>query len=181
MQRLPAECDATASTVVETKSGVSTASEVDGVWPSNSLVQETTCPSIVSTTISPTCLGLSRRERPFLASSERAEFPVQVSLGYEVASKEVAFSPTLKEGLMGLLDLRSVVIVAFQPLRAGPKYSPADAEGPYFEVRARVSMIVISMVDVFVKSSEPLVVWADASSETGGLGLAATIVERSVK
>ena len=39
-------------------------------------------------------------------------------------------------------------------------------------------MTVISMV---VVSVEQLVVWADASSETGGLGLAVTIVERSVK
>lgn len=133
VQHLPAKGDAIACTVVGTKSGVSTASEVDGVWPSNSLVHETTCPSIVSTTISPACLGLSRRERPFLALSRRVEFRVQVPVGYEVPCKEIAFSATLKEGLIWPLDLRSVVIVAFQPLRACPKYSPADAEGPYFE------------------------------------------------
>ncbi len=133
MQHLPAKDDANACTVVGTESGVSTAFEVDGVWPSNSLVHETMCPSIVSITISPTCLGLSRRERPFLALSRRAEVPVQVSRGYAVPCKEVAFSAALIEGLMEPLDLRSVVMVAFQPLRACPKYSPADAEAPYLE------------------------------------------------
>ena len=79
------------------------------------------------------------------------------------------------------LDLKSVVNVAFQPLRACPKYSPAEAEDPYFEERARVSVTVRSRVVVFVKRSEQLVVWADASSEIGGFGLAVMIVERSVK
>ena len=191
MQHLPAKDDAIACTVVGTESGVSTASEVDGVWPSNSLVHETICPSIVSITIPPTCLGSSRRERPFLAKIRRtisavrvsleydapckevafSETPkeglivpldlrsvvivpcnevafsaipkeglmvpldsaVRVSLEYEIPCKEVAFSATPEEGLMVPLDLRSVVIVAFQPLRACPKYSPADAEGLYLE------------------------------------------------
>ena len=133
VQHLPAEDDGIACTVVGTESGVSMASEVDGVWPSNSLVHETTCPSIASTTMTPTCLGLSRRERPFLGKIRRSTSAVRVSLEYEVPCKEVAFSTTLKEGLMVPLDLTSVVIVAFQPLRACPKYSPADAEGLYFE------------------------------------------------
>ena len=88
---------------------------------------------------------------------------------------------TLKEGLRVPLDLTSVVIVAFQPLRACPKYSPADAEGLYFEGAARVSVTVTSVVVVVVNCSEQLVVWADASSETAGrLRLASMIVEWSV-